>query len=239
MKIAILVYRLTGGGAERVASLWATGFAKRGHDVSVIVGSDAKKDITYQLTNSVRLYNVGSKIRPLLLRKAIGKLGLLHTSKMHKLKRVLHEIRPDIIIGVLHPWAWEAYQVTKDMNIPIINTEHNSFERPTSHPLSKQQIIEKYEWNKYFNHVTVLTQADKDVIGDKLNNISVLPNPLTFDPLLSVPNKEKIILASGRLDAWHYKGFDILIKAWGKIANKYPEWKLNIAGNGQNSAFSY
>lgn len=239
MKITILVYRLTGGGAERVASLWATGFAKRGHDVSVIVGSDAKKDTTYNLPDSVRLYSVGSKIRPLLLRNAIGKLGLLHTSKMHKLKRVLHEIRPDIIIGVLHPWAWEAYQVTKGMNIPIINTEHNSFERPDSVPLTKQGIIEKFEWNKHFDHVTVLTQADKNVIGDKLANVTVLPNPLTFEPLPCVPQKKKVIMASGRLDAWHYKGFDILIKAWGKIASEYPEWKLEIAGTGNTTSLSY
>ncbi len=239
MKIAILVYRLTGGGAERVASLWATGFAGRGYDVSVIVGSDTKKDITYNIPDNVQLYSVGSDIRPLFLRNAIGKLGWLHASKMHKLKRILHEINPDVIIGVLHPWAWEAYHVTKGMNIPIINTEHNSFERPASAPLSKQQIIEKFEWNKYFDHVTVLTEADKMVIGNQLNNVSVLPNPLTFEPLSFVPNKDKIILASGRLDAWYCKGFDILIKAWGKIANKYPEWKLAIVGTGKKTSLSY
>ena len=38
-KIVILVYRLTGGGAERVASLWASGFAERGYDVTIITST--------------------------------------------------------------------------------------------------------------------------------------------------------------------------------------------------------
>lgn len=239
MKIVILVYRLTGGGAERVAALWATGFANRGHEVSVIIGSDNPQDVTYSIPDNVKIYNVASKIRPIILRNALGKLGLLHSFKLRKLHKLLHSINPDVVIGVLHPWAWEAYQVTKDMNLKIINTEHNSFERPDSAPLTQQSIIEKFEWNKHFDHVTVLTQADKDVIGDKLTNVTVLPNPLTFEPQDCVPKKKKVIMASGRLDAWHYKGFDVLIKAWGKVASEYPEWKLEIAGTGKAASLSY
>ena len=239
MKIVILVYRLTGGGAERVAALWATGFVNQGHEVSVIIGSDNPKDVTYNISDNVKIYNVASKIRPVILRNTLGKFGLLHSAKLRRLGILLHDINPDVVIGVLHPWAWEAYQVTKDMNLKIINTEHNSFERPDSAPLTKQGVIEKFEWNKHFDHVTVLTQADKNVISGKLANVTVLPNPLTFKPQDSVPQKKKVIMASGRLDAWHYKGFDILIKAWGKIASEYPEWKLEIAGNGKATSLSY
>ena len=63
-------------------------------------------------------------------------------------------------------------------------------------------------------------------------NVHVLPNPLTFAPLNEVPNKEKTILAVGRLNSWHVKGFDLLINAWHKIAPKYPDWKLIIIGYG-------
>ena len=239
MKIVILVYRLTGGGAERVAALWATGFVARGHDVSIVIASDNPNDITYTIPYNVKLYNIALKVRPVILKKILNKLNLLHFNRLHKLKVLLHGIKPDVIIGVLHPWAWEAHQVTKDMNVKIINTEHNSFERPNSAPLTKQDFVEKFIWNKHFDHVTVLTQADKNVIGNKLANVTVLPNPLTFAPQDCIPLKKKVIMASGRLDAWHCKGFDILIKAWGKIASKYPEWRLEIAGTGKTTSLTY
>lgn len=46
MKIFIHVNALTEGGAERVASLWATEFAERGHDVTVIIRNDGRP-VTY------------------------------------------------------------------------------------------------------------------------------------------------------------------------------------------------
>ena len=44
-KIVILVHKLTGGGAERVASLWANGFAERGYDVTIITATGNKEKI--------------------------------------------------------------------------------------------------------------------------------------------------------------------------------------------------
>ncbi|MBQ2884547.1 MAG: glycosyltransferase [Alphaproteobacteria bacterium] len=239
MKITLLVHRLTGGGAERVAALWATGFVKRGHEVSIIVNTNAKRDTTFYVPDSVKIYSLGVKVNHVKLRAVLNKIRNLFYSRQKRMSKLLHELKPDVIIGVLPPWAYEAYQVTKDMNVCIINTEHNSFERPSCAPMSKEVEIGKFETNKIFNHVTVLTQADKDVIGNTLQNVSVLPNPLTFEPVEKVPSKKKVILASGRIDAWHYKGFDILIKAFALMCKKYPEWKLQIAGTGKADSFNF
>lgn len=238
MKITILVHRLTGGGAERVAALWATGFVQRGHEVSIIVNTNAKRDATYYVPDIVKVYSLGANVNHLKLRAVLNKLRYLFCSKLKRMGKLLHEIKPNVIVGVLPPWAWEAYQVTEDMNVRIINTEHNSFERPTCAPMSKDVAKGKFETNKIFDHVTVLTQADKDVIGDTLNNVSVLPNPLTFEPVAKIPSKEKIILASGRIDAWKCKGFDILIKSFALICKSFPEWKLQIAGTGNIDSFN-
>lgn len=43
-------------------------------------------------------------------------------------------------------------------------------------------------------------------------------------------------MAVGRLDDWKVKGFDLLIEAWAMIANKYPDWVLEIAGDGRDSS---
>ena len=83
-----------------------------------------------------------------------------------------------------------------------------------------------------FSGTTVLTRVDADYYKSHDIPVFVMPNPLTFQPALTVPKKEKMILAAGRLSAVHIKGWDLLIKAWSMLAADYPEWTLVIAGDG-------
>jgi GalNAc-alpha-(1->4)-GalNAc-alpha-(1->3)-diNAcBac-PP-undecaprenol alpha-1,4-N-acetyl-D-galactosaminyltransferase len=100
------------------------------------------------------------------------------------------------------------------------------------------KMLDRYSLWMYSNF-TVLTAPDKECLGKKGKKAFIMPNPLTFTPLDSIPPKEKIILASGRINDWKYKGWDVLIKTWGKIAAKYPDWKILIAGNGNEETFSF
>lgn len=239
MKIAIMVNRLTGGGAERVAALWATGFAQRGHEVSMVVNTLSKKDTTYEIPSSVKCYSLGVNFGTPRFRAVLNRVRYLFKSRQKVMNDVLHQIEPDVIIGVLPPWASEVKQIYNEGKAKIINTEHNSFERPACEPMPAHVAKGKFETNKIFDHVTVLTQADVDVIGNTLNNVSVLPNPLTFASVDKMPFKQNIILASGRIDAWKYKGFDILIKAFALICKQNSDWKLQIAGTGKAENFNF
>ena len=87
-----------------------------------------------------------------------------------------------------------------------------------------------------YSCVTVLTDADKKIIGKRLRNVTVMENPLALEPIETLPPRKMVILASGRVDNWHYKGFDVLIRAFGKfvqgLKSKVQDegWKLVIAG---------
>ena len=61
MKILIMVHNLTGGGAERVAALWATGFINKGHQVGVVLNCKEGTRITYSIPKEVKMYNVLNK----------------------------------------------------------------------------------------------------------------------------------------------------------------------------------
>ena len=230
MTIFILVYKLTNGGAERVASLWAKGFAEAGHNVYLVIGDD-KSPITYTVPESVKICSIASY-------KPFSPFRYL--DRLHKLRKLVVKENPDVILGILGRALW-AKIVTFDRKIPIINTEHNSFERPASAPMSWSTRFDKFQKNRIYDKVTVLTQADKEFIGDRLKNVVVLPNPLAFEPtdMSMLESKKKIVLAAGRLNVWHYKGFDNLIKAWGLIHNKYPDWKLKILGSGKDKDYEY
>jgi len=234
MKVCIVCGRLSFGGAERVAVSWANGFKQAGHEVMVI--SNLYDPITYQLDAGIQVRNLVSDNQ-----NKFKKWG----SSFFNVRRSLKEFRPDVVICVLPTCSFVSKIAALGLHIPVIATEHDSFERPDSAPFDFWNIFSKFSLNKLFGTVTVLTQADKEVIGNRVKNIHVMPNPLALEPVEIMPQKEKIILAAGRLDAWHYKGFDVLIKAWGKVVEsrelrvESEGWRLQIAGTGSEESLEY
>lgn len=185
---------------------------------------------------------------------------------VRQVRRHVRQERPDVVIGIMGTCSMVAKIATIGMNIPVIATEHNAFERPSSAPMSAGLRFSKFVLNKWYDHVTVLTEADKRVIGNRLKHVTVMPNPLALVPVSVVPEKEKVILAVGRLDAWHVKGFDLLFRCFQqlvhsaecreqrraealnkkyKINNKDDEyidscdWRLQIAGGGSEESLNY
>lgn len=226
MKILIISPSLNHGGAERVAALWATGFAKQGDEVWLATNQNDK--VVYEPDPRVeilKLYPDGwGKYA-----KYFGAVGIL--------RGYLKKLRPDVIIGIQNMDSLLGWLASRGLHIPVIKTEHNAFDWPENvADLSPRQLREKrfvkFHMNKLYSAVTLLTEADRRVIGKRLKRVFVLPNPLAMDPVDVLPKKEKIILAAGRMNAWWYKGFDVLIAAWAMIAKKHPDWKLQVAGDG-------
>ncbi|MDE6126522.1 MAG: glycosyltransferase, partial [Muribaculaceae bacterium] len=61
--------------------------------------------------------------------------------------------------------------------------------------------------------------------------MEVLYNPCPVVMPSVYEEREKYILFAGTLT--HRKGYDDLIKAFSAIADKHPEWRLKLAGNGE------
>lgn len=229
MKIFIHVNALTGGGAERVASLWATEFAKRNHKVTVIIRNDGRP-VTYTPSEAVKVVRIGPDK---------GNKVTKYISRLRQARSLMIKERPDVIIGVLNNATIEAYIASRGLGIPVINTEHNSFERPESAKMPLSLRFKKMVLNRIYNYVTVLTSADKDIAAKHFKHVSLMPNPLAFEPNASeemINLKEKIVLASGRIDTWHCKGFDLLIEAWAK--SQHQGWTLKIMGTGPQQSFT-
>lgn len=61
-----------------------------------------------------------------------------------------------------------------------------------------------------------------------------IPNFLEFEEINSEIQKEKQVIAVGRLHK--VKGFDRLLDIWSIVSENYPEWKLKIVGGGDEEA---
>ncbi len=233
MRILIFVTRLTGGGAERVAALWANGFVSRGHEVGLVVKC-RQNSHTFPLSSQIKVFNIWNH-GGYLLKKYLK----YETAPIRKIRRVIHQFQPDVAICVLQPWGEWVLKASKGRHLPIVNTEHSTWEKPNNAVygrMTKKRQYWRYKLNQQFDCVTVLTEADKMCAKGYLTNVVVMPNPLAFTPAETVPPKTKTILAVGRLDIWHCKGFDILLKAWSLIAQDHPDWKLVICGQNLNGA---
>ena len=66
-----------------------------------------------------------------------------------------------------------------------------------------------------------------------LNRAVSISNPNTYDDVISIPRKEKIILFVGRLDN-RSKKLRTLITIWKEIYKEYKDWKLIIIGDGED-----
>ena len=62
-----------------------------------------------------------------------------------------------------------------------------------------------------------------------IDNLYVIPNMITIQPPVAIDYSIKRVIAVGRYS--DQKGFDMLIKAWGKLSPKYKDWHLYIFGN--------
>ena len=82
---------------------------------------------------------------------------------------------------------------------------------------------------KRLDKFVVLTEEDSNN-WTELNNIVVIPDPLTFSSSSYSSLTEKRVIAVGRYV--YQKGFDLLIQSWSIVEKECPDWSLTIIGQG-------
>src|SRR5690554_3487826 len=90
-KVLLAIPQLTGGGAERVVSVWANELNRRGYETSIALFHRSKDE--YQTDSEICIYSI-----------ADGKkeyLKLSYPQRYKRLRKILKEINPDYIISFL------------------------------------------------------------------------------------------------------------------------------------------
>lgn len=224
MKIYIVCNSLGAGGAERVGVNLANGFARHGHQSCII--TDIYQKASYPVDDAV-------KVLP-LCPKDKGKIQRW-TEAIINLRRYVKQERPDVIIGIMHLCSAVARIATIGTKVPVVMTIHHALESDTYKFSKIEQFLDRHT-ACFYKATTVLTHPDKECLGDR-KNIFVMPNPVTFTAVEKIPEKEKMVLAAGRLNDWKYKGWDILLQAWKSLYydnvndnENLRDWWLKIAG---------
>lgn len=223
MKLVFLIGDLShSGGTERVLSVISDGLVRLGHDVTII-----------SLTGEPpSFFNLHEKIRVVWLRsRGLDKQVIRN---LVCLLQLAHRERPDFwvdvdnILGVYSfPVAW------LNPGMRWISWEHFNYYYPFEYNQRLRSVVRRL-CARFADCVVCLSDED---VGYYRQNLRVrgqlvrIYDPAPFVPqMIDNAGKEKLILAAGRLA--HVKGFDELIRAWALLEKRFPEWRLIIAGEG-------
>ena len=218
-----------GGGTERVLSQVANGLAYRGYNIS-IVSLGRGKNPHYFTHKKISLYelNAIAIMQESKIKYLISKF-VLSLKKANKIYNILLDIRPDIVIVVGIGFYRYIEKARKKIGIKTVAWEHfclNAYNLPQINKSRRLAI-------KNADKVIVLSKGDLSAYQKKYpqsSNLKHIYNPIAFEVKPSIDINNKVVVAAGRYV--YEKGFDMLIEAWGKIADSVSDWELRIFGDG-------
>ena len=234
------------GGMERVLTMKANYFADHfGYDITIILTDGEDKPIFYPLSDKVKVINLNIGFEELWTCSFIKKIVIyLKKQYLYKkmLKKELMRIRPDITVSMLRReinFINEIKDGSKKIGeIHINRANFRNFESKDDNLIKK--LFAKVWMNdltnklKKLDRFVVLTEKDKEAWVE-LDNVCVIPNPLSFIPQNISKLTEKRVIAVGRY--CHEKGYDLLLKAWCIVQNSIADWRLDIFGEGDRSQY--
>lgn len=227
MKLLFFIGSLAGGGAERVMVILSNELVERGY--KVYIATNTKIPFAYKLDERIEVINLFERYK-----FESGKI-LRNIRLVKNIRSIVKDIKPNVMIPFMFGLSSHVILSTLDLKIPIISSEHNTFDKAQS----KITHFKRFYINNLARYTTILTEYDREFLGNKLKNKVVLPNPLAFKIEKDIGIKENVVFAAGSIDRWKHKGFDNLVRIWGTVSPKFPDWKLQIAGNGKEESFEF
>lgn len=120
-------------------------------------------------------------------------------------------------------------KILTDASVKMIPFEHNKF----MFPGKAWRFLRRYTFKKAHRVIALTGDAHQDYL--KIGSPSVhIPNAvaLVTDQVATMDKKK--LVAVGRLV--YQKGFDILLPIWKEVVKSYPDWQLEIVGDGEDEA---
>lgn len=220
MRITFLLASLGSGGAERVVSLLVNKMVERGHQVEVICLKF--NDVYYQTDSRVKV--------TLAMQQTKNRL-----TELFWLRKYIKKQNPDVVI----PFTEGVYCFTilslLGTGIPIIASE-----RLDPAAMSKTRKILKRLLLPYADWLVVQTQSIKEYFPESIQKkTSIIYNPVVTDVFREIDNGQLTIENEGKLNRiisvgrlYPQKNQEMMIRAFAKVADEFPDWQLVIYGEG-------
>lgn len=243
MKIIYIVRSLHPvGGIERTLSDKANWMVAQGHQVLFVTYKQGYDSIYYPLDKRVLLYDLACSTFSMFKYPLYSRLFFflkLQKSFRVRLRTVLDRFKPDVIVVAIpnaEDFLWDLRTVAK--NTKVIIESHVAYD----YFLMGKSLTDRLIF-VFFSPLRAIRKADMLIAltdhdascwrQQNVRNVHVVPNPVTYyaDGINNKKKERRRIIAVGRLAS--QKRFDRLIEAFSLLSGKYPEWYIDIFGEGE------
>lgn len=234
------------GGVERVLTLKANYFAELyGYDVTIILTEGKGKPLFYPLSDKIKVINLDVGFEELWHCSFVAKVFVYLRKQRHYKKLLTKELtrlRPDITVSLLRREINFINDILdgshKVGELHINRANYRNFN--TEHAGIVKRLFAKAWSGSLLGHLgkldrlVVLTEKDREA-WIELDNVEVIPDPLSIRPSSISSQTSKRVVAIARYS--HEKGIDLLLQAWAKVEKTVSDWRLDVFGDGDRSAY--
>jgi GalNAc-alpha-(1->4)-GalNAc-alpha-(1->3)-diNAcBac-PP-undecaprenol alpha-1,4-N-acetyl-D-galactosaminyltransferase len=224
MRIALAIYSLEAGGAERVLGRLASAWAERGEDVIVLTLAPRAVDF-YPLHGNVLRVAQGV---------VNGRGPLRFMQWILWLRRQVRSLSPDVVVSFLDKMNLLVLSATRGQDVPVVVAERID---PRRQPLPKGLELIRRPLYARAAAVVVQTKSVRTWAQELVapERVWVVPNPVEAPSDSGYRfESQHTLVAAGRLH--RQKGFDLLLDAFARVAAKHPDWSLVVFGEGPERA---
>lgn len=236
MKLALVISSLGGGGAERVMTLLANAWVDSGNEVTLITLAPHHRD-RYPLDPAVhRIALDVSGASPHVL-AAIGH----NLVRIRALRRAIASFHPDAVISFIAESNVRVLIAVAGLRVPVIVSERTFLNG--HHMRGVWRMLRRWSYPRAAAIVAQTRRCAVDLESVAGRRVEVIANPVMTDPAPgrrpahngepvepAARNGARTLLAVGRLSP--EKGFDLLIEAFARLAERHRDWNLVILGEG-------
>jgi len=229
-RITFVTDGLRCGGVERAALALVQGLKERGYSLSLVTLSSPANDFFSLPPDVPRLALKSATERAMTLLDAPTRAP----ARIERLRTLIEATNPDLVVAHAPQVNVPTLLAARSDRYPVIVTEHGDV-APRRWRKWLWYRLRRTTYARAAHVVSVSEAVDRNVAWLPPQRRAVIHNPFRIARLdvTSPPRSSQrpTIVSVGRLV--HAKGHDVLLRAFERIACRFPQWQLRIVGEGE------
>lgn len=224
------------GGIERVLSVKINYMVQKyGYEVFVVTADQGDHPIPFPLDERVHIKDLNIRFHQQYHYSGIKRLlkhRELESLFCNRLAACIAEIKPCVISCIRDGYVCSVLKVASP--VPVIFESHAMYKDVMFEKSTITHLISTFFQRKKFNRlnkIVALTLGDANDWSRVCKNVCVIPNVVHLnDSDIHSTCVNKRCIFAGRFD--NQKNVGALIKIWTIVQKHYPDWILDVYGNG-------